>query len=50
LNEVESALRQIEMAPQVPSMASRVAVPVYRNGRQVGKATSNNVVANPEKK
>jgi aminomethyltransferase len=28
------------MAPQVPSTASRVAVPVYRGGRQVGKATS----------
>jgi len=28
------------MAPQVPSMASRVAVPVYRGSRQVGKATS----------
>jgi len=28
------------MAPQVPSMASRVAVPVYRAGKQVGKATS----------
>jgi aminomethyltransferase len=24
----------------VPSMASRVAVPVYRGGRQIGKATS----------
>jgi aminomethyltransferase len=30
----------LEMAPQVPSMASRVAVPVYRAGKQVGKATS----------
>jgi aminomethyltransferase len=28
------------MAPQVPSMASRTAVPVYRGGRVVGKATS----------
>jgi len=28
------------MAPQVPATASRVAVPVYRGGRQVGKATS----------
>ncbi|MGC2673051.1 MAG: glycine cleavage T C-terminal barrel domain-containing protein, partial [Candidatus Acidiferrum sp.] len=26
--------------PQVPSVASRTAVPVYRNGKQVGKATS----------
>jgi aminomethyltransferase len=28
------------MAPQVPRVASRVAVPVYRSGKQVGKATS----------
>jgi len=28
------------MAPQVPSTASRVAVPVYRGGRVIGKATS----------
>jgi aminomethyltransferase len=28
------------MAPQVPSMASRVPVPVYRNGKHIGKATS----------
>jgi aminomethyltransferase len=28
------------MAPQVPSVASRAAVPVYRSGKQVGKATS----------
>ena len=27
-------------APQVPIAASRVAVPVYKDGRQVGKATS----------
>jgi len=39
-NEVEAVYEQIGMAPQVPSMASRVAVPVYRGGRQVGKATS----------
>lgn len=39
-NEVESLYDNLKMAPQVPSMASRVPVPVYRLGRQVGKATS----------
>jgi aminomethyltransferase len=39
-NEVEALYDALEMAPQVPSMASRVAVPVYRAGKQVGKATS----------
>ena len=39
-NEVEALYDKMGMAPQVPSMASRVAVPVYRGGRQVGKATS----------
>jgi aminomethyltransferase len=39
-NEVESLYDKVGMAPQVPSMASRTAVPVYRNGRVVGKATS----------
>jgi aminomethyltransferase len=39
-NEVEALYDQMGMAPQVPSMASRVAVPVYRAGRHVGKATS----------
>jgi aminomethyltransferase len=39
-NEVEALYEQMEMAPQVASMASRVAVPVYRAGKQVGKATS----------
>jgi aminomethyltransferase len=38
--EVEALYEKLKMAPQVPSMASRAAVPVYRNGRQVGKATS----------
>jgi aminomethyltransferase len=38
--EVEALYEKIKMAPQVPSTASRVAVPVYRAGRQVGKATS----------
>ena len=39
-SEVEALYEKIGMAPQVPAMASRVAVPVYRAGRQVGKATS----------
>jgi len=39
-NEVESLYDKVGMAPQVPSMASRTAVPVYRGGRVVGKATS----------
>jgi aminomethyltransferase len=39
-NEVESLYEKVGMAPQVPSMASRIAVPVYRGGRVVGKATS----------
>jgi len=39
-NEVEALYDKIGIAPQVPSMASRVAVPVYRGGKQVGKATS----------
>ena len=39
-NEVEALYEKVGMAPQVPSMASRVAVPVYRGGRQIGKATS----------
>ena len=39
-NEVESLYDKVGMAPQVPSTASRTAVPVYRGGRVVGKATS----------
>jgi aminomethyltransferase len=39
-NEVEALYEKIGMAPQVPGMASRVAVPVYRAGKHVGKATS----------
>ncbi len=39
-NEVEALYDKLKMAPQVPSMASRVPVPVYRGSRQVGKATS----------
>jgi len=39
-NEMEALYDKMGMAPQVPSMASRVAVPVYRGGRVIGKATS----------
>jgi aminomethyltransferase len=39
-NEVEALYDKMHMAPQVPSMASRTAVPVYRNGKHVGRATS----------
>jgi glycine cleavage system T protein (aminomethyltransferase) len=39
-NEVETLYDKLKMAPQVPSMASRVAVPVYRRRHQVGRATS----------
>jgi aminomethyltransferase len=39
-NEVEALYDRMGMAPQVPSMASRAAVPVYRGGRVIGKATS----------
>jgi aminomethyltransferase len=39
-DEVEALYEKVELPPQVPSTASRVAVPVYSDGRQVGKATS----------
>ena len=39
-NEVEALFDKMGMAPQVPSTASRTAVPVYHNGKQIGKATS----------
>jgi aminomethyltransferase len=38
--DVERLYDAIGLAPQVPTTASRVAVPVYRGGMQVGKATS----------
>ena len=38
--EVEALYEAIGMAPQVSAAASRVAVPVYREGAQTGKATS----------
>ena len=39
-SEVEQLYAKVGLAPQVPSTASRVAVPVYKAGEQVGKATS----------
>jgi aminomethyltransferase len=38
--EVEALYETLQLAPQVPAAASRVPVPVYRSGSQVGKATS----------
>ena len=38
--EVEKLYEAIGLVPTTPSTASRVAVPVYRGGTQVGKATS----------
>ncbi|MGE0706210.1 MAG: aminomethyltransferase family protein, partial [Vicinamibacterales bacterium] len=37
---VERLYQERGMPPQLPSTASRVAVPVYRRGRQVGRATT----------
>ncbi len=38
--QVERLYEQIGLPPLAPAVASRVAVPVYKDGRQVGKATS----------
>jgi len=39
-DDVERLHDEVGLAPQLPATASRVAVPVYRDGQQVGKATS----------
>ena len=39
-DEVEALHDRVGLPPQIPATASRVAVPVYSNGKQVGKATS----------
>ena len=39
-NEVEALYERNGLAPQVPSIASRVHVPVYKGRDQVGRATS----------
>ena len=38
--EVEAIYEKLGLAPSIGATASRVAVPVYRSGRQVGRATS----------
>ncbi|MEO5742059.1 MAG: aminomethyltransferase family protein [Vicinamibacterales bacterium] len=38
--EVEALYETVQLPPQVPATASRVAVPVYRDRAQIGKATS----------
>jgi aminomethyltransferase len=37
---VEQLYDEVGMPPQIPATASRVPVPVYKNGRQVGRATT----------
>jgi glycine cleavage system T protein (aminomethyltransferase) len=39
-NDVDEHFTRVGLTPQVPVIASRVAVPVHSSGRQVGKATS----------
>jgi aminomethyltransferase len=38
--EVEAIYERVGLPPAVSPIASRVAVPVFGNGRQIGKATS----------
>ena len=38
--DVEAIYERVGLPPTAPAAASRVAVPVYREGRQVGKATT----------
>ena len=38
--EIEALYEAVALAPQIPSIASRVAVPVHRGAVQTGKATS----------
>ena len=37
---IERIYEEVGLAPSIPAAASRVAVPVYKNGIQIGKATS----------
>jgi aminomethyltransferase len=39
-DDIDRLYDSIGMSPQIPATASRVSVPVYRGGAQVGKATS----------
>jgi aminomethyltransferase len=38
--DVEAIYEKLQLAPSIGATASRVAVPVYRHGRQIGRATS----------
>jgi aminomethyltransferase len=38
--DVERLHESCGLVPQVPATASRIAVPVYRNGKRIGRATS----------
>src|SRR5215467_7919457 len=40
IGSLERIYENIGLPPAMPAAASRVAVPVYKNGTQVGKATS----------
>lgn len=39
-NGIERIYEEVGLPPTMPAIASRVAVPVYKNGNQIGKATS----------
>jgi aminomethyltransferase len=39
-NDIERLHEEVGLPPQIPSTASRVPVPVYDGGKQVGRATS----------
>jgi len=39
-DSIETIYERLSLAPQIPAAASRVAVPVFQQGEQVGKATS----------
>jgi aminomethyltransferase len=39
-NAIEGIYERLNLAPQIPAAASRVPVPIYREGEWVGKATS----------
>ncbi|MGH9736494.1 MAG: aminomethyltransferase family protein [Candidatus Acidiferrales bacterium] len=39
-DDIERLYDQAGLAPQIPTTASRVPVPIYRGGLQIGKATS----------
>ncbi len=39
-NELETLFNKFDLPPQVAGRASRVAVPIYKHGKQIGQATS----------